>query len=69
MTGLSVIFVGKACGISAAAPSLQDLTGALTYVGEDCEPRAEEVDSHNENSSLETCLIQKRLSSYRTARH
>lgn len=48
--------MGVAGGITGAAPSLQDLTGALTYAGEDREPGAEEVrfNSHNESSSLET---------------
>lgn len=56
MTGYAVIFVGRAGGITGAAPSLQDLTAALTYVEEDREPGAEEVrfNSRNESSSLET---------------
>lgn len=56
MTGYAVIFMGRAGGITGAAPSLQDLTAALTYVEEDREPGAEEVrfNSRNESSSLET---------------
>lgn len=48
--------MGVAGEITGAAPSLQDLTGALTYAEEDREPGAEEVrfNSHNESSSLET---------------
>lgn len=44
-----------ASGITGAAPSLLDLTAALTYVEEDREPGAEEVrfNSRNESSSLE----------------
>lgn len=47
--------MGRAYSLAGAAPSLQDLTGALTYVEEDHKPGAEEVrlDSHNENRSLE----------------
>lgn len=55
-------FVGVAYGITGAAPSLQDLTGALTYVEEDHKTEAEEARrvSLNENSSVETSILKQR---------